>query len=125
VSAEAQKEFSGGGGLLALWAGLLAGPAAFLSNLQVNYMLVPWVCATGHRFALHIVALCALLVTAAGGFAAWRAWLRTGKRWSDAGGGAVPRSRFMAIMGMLISAMFFLVILAMGIPNFVMNPCQP
>jgi hypothetical protein len=125
VSTEAQKESSDGGGLLALWAGLLAGPMSFLLNLLFSYMLVPWVCSTGHLFALHLVAFCALLLTAAGGFAAWRAWQRTGKRWPDGEGGAIPRSRFMAVMGMLLSGMFFLVILALGIPNFILNPCQP
>ena len=126
MSAEAQKQSSnGGGGLFALWAGMLAGPLAFLVSQLFSYMLVPWVCSTGHLFVLHLIAFAALLVTAVGGLAAWRAWQRTGKRWPDAEGGPIPRSRFMAVMGILLSITFFLAIIALGIPNFILNPCQP
>ena len=108
-----------------LWAGLFAGPAAVLLNLQINYMLVPWTCLTGHRFVLHLVMLAALSIAIAGGLSAWRGWKQMGREWPDGSGGAVPRNRFMAALGVLLSIFSFIVILALGIPNFILNPCQP
>jgi hypothetical protein len=35
------------------------------------------------------------------------------------------RSRFMAVLGLLTSILFFLIILAQSIPSFILSPCQP
>ena len=50
---------------------------------------------------------------------------RFGKQWPQATGGPQMRRRFMAVLGLLTSTMFFFVILAQGIPSFMLNPCQP
>jgi hypothetical protein len=125
MSIEAKENKALPGTLLGLWVGLFAGPVAFLLHLQVGYMLVPWACANGHRFVLYLTMLAALLIAAAGGLSAWRGWQRFGKQWPDGSGGAVPRSRFMAIMGIVLSVFFFITIIAQGIPNFILTPCQP
>ena len=110
---------------LALWTGILAGPVAWLLQMQTSYALVPWACATGHVFVLHLVTLAGLLIAAAGAWLAWRDWRRFGKEWPKGKGGPQMRRRFMAVLGLLTSVMFFLVILAQGIPSFILNPCQP
>jgi hypothetical protein len=124
VSSAQEKSFSWGRGLLALWLGFLAAPLIWFMNLQINYMLVPWVCVTGHRFSLFLVTLGALLLVASGGLVAWRAWQQTGWQWPDGAGGIIPRSRFLAVLGLLSSSLFFLVILAQGVPSFIVNACQ-
>ena len=43
----AEQDVSQGMGPLALWAGLLLPPIAWLLNLQISYILVPWACASG------------------------------------------------------------------------------
>ena len=110
---------------LTLWGGILAAPLAWFLQMQVNYALVPWACATGHLFVLRLVTLGGLAVAAAGALLAWREWRRMGGEWPKGAGGPQMRSRFMAVLGLLISIMFFLVILAQGIPNFILSPCQP
>ena len=110
---------------LALWTGILAGPVAWLLQFQIKYALVPWACASGHVFVLHLVTFGGLAIAAAGGFVAWREWQRSGREWPKTTGGPQMRSRFMAVLGLLISVLFFIVILAQGIPIFVLNPCQP
>ena len=110
---------------LALWTGILAGPVAWLLQFEIRYALVPWACATGHLFALHLVTLGGLALAAAGGFIAWREWQRCGKEWPQAKGGPPMRSRFMAVLGLLTSILFLLAILAQAIPSFILNPCQP
>ena len=111
--------------ILALWAGVLAGPLAFLCQLQINYVLVPWACTTGHRFVLHLVSLFALLIVLSASFIAWRIRGRLRDVTDHQSGGPVARSKFMAGLGLLTSALFLLLIIAQEIPNVVMNPCQP
>ena len=68
-----------------LWFGILAGPLAFLLNLQLSYMLVHLVCVTAHHIMLHLVPAGAFLLTASGGVSAWRNWQRTGSCAKPAG----------------------------------------
>jgi hypothetical protein len=108
----------------ALWAGLLLAPAAFLLNLEVAYALVPTACSARNRLLVHLVHLICLLLAGAGLFTAWSSWRSSGEIWPGEEGGRLGRSRFMAGLGVLLSAMFVLVILAQWIPSFVLSPCQ-
>jgi Na+/proline symporter len=124
LEAKTAEDFKGGVGAAELWAGVLAGPIAMLVELQTNYALVLWACGAGREWALHLVALVALLVTVAGGLLSVRNWRRMGAVWEDGGAGVVPRSRFMAVLGMLVGVLFALVIIAQWIPIFIYGPCQ-
>jgi hypothetical protein len=124
VESDAIKDFKEGAAPAALWAGVLAGPLATLTQLQVNYALVLWACGAGREWALHLVALLALLVTVAAGLLSLRNWRRAGSSWDDEGAGVMPRSRFMAAVGILISALTVLVVVAQWIPIFVYGPCE-
>lgn len=124
MDSKAAEDFKEGAGPGALWAGVLAGPLAMLTQLQANYALVLWACGAGREWALHLVALMALLVTAAGGLLSWRNWRRAGAGWEDGGAGVVPRSRFMAVVGLMMSVLISLVVIAQWIPIFVYGPCQ-
>jgi hypothetical protein len=110
-------------GLLMQWTGVLAGPVVWAVHMQTNLSLVPWVCKNGGLMLLHVVTILALLITAVGAFAAWRA-LQEGREEDEAGGGVISRSRFMGALGLLMSAMFFLVIIAQAVPSFFFQPCQ-
>jgi hypothetical protein len=110
---------------LAQWAGLFAGPVAWILQLQIGLILIPWVCAhDGKALSLHLVTAAALLLATVGGFISWRNWRRVGKEWPGDESSTTTRSRFMAIAGLLTSAMFFLVILIQGIASFILHPCQ-
>ena len=125
MSERSEKDFKRAGGVVSSWAGLLIAPFAFLLNLQVSYMLVPFVCATGRVFCLHIAAGGSLLLAALGLFISWRNWQKAGREWHSEAGSVTARSRFMAVMGLLMSALFCLAILAQWIANFIIGPCQP
>ena len=107
-----------------LWFGILAGPLAFLLNLQLSYMLVQPVCVTALHLVLHLVPVGALLLTVSGGVSAWWNWRRTGQAESSKAAGVLPCSRFMAGVGLLTSGLFILVIVAQWLPNFILTPCQ-
>jgi hypothetical protein len=104
--------------------GFLLAPFAFLLNLQISYMLVPWACSSGQIFWLHIAAFGSLLLAALGALTAWRNWQKAGREWQSEGGNATARSRFMGIVGLLMSGLFSLIILAQWIANLIIDPCQ-
>jgi hypothetical protein len=109
---------------LALWTGILAGPTVWLLSFEANFALAPWACEFNNKIALIVVTLVALILVAGSGLLAWREWNAVGKVWPGGAGGALARERIMAAGGVLFSAMFFLVILAQGIPNLLMGACD-
>lgn len=108
---------------LLLWIGWLVGPAAWALHLLVSYWLVPKACEAEATWMLHATTLATLLMSIAGGAIAWRQWSRAGRRWPDASDGEISRIRFMAVMGMLLCALSALLIIAEGVPNFILSPC--
>jgi hypothetical protein len=124
MNSEVAREFKLGAGPGVLWAGILAGPLAALVQLQADYALVLWVCGTGRTWALHAVSLGALLVAAGAGLLSWRSWRRAGADWDDEGAGVLPRSRFMAAVGIFVSAHSALVVVAQWLAVFFYGACQ-
>ena len=119
-----KQDSSNGAGLGALWFGLFAGPAAFLLNLQISYMLAPQSCRAGSTLALHVTNVVCLALAVAGGLVAWRSWGRTGREWPGEEGGVISRSRFMAALGVMTSALCALLVVAQWIPTLFLSPCQ-
>ncbi|KAA0013029.1 hypothetical protein F0A17_08955 [Billgrantia pellis] len=108
---------------LMLWSGWVIGPGAWALHLMGSYLLVSRACETGSMWLLHGTTLVTLLLGLAGAAVAWRQWGRAGRRWPGSGDGEAGRIRFMAVMGLLISALSGLLIVAEGIPNFFLGPC--
>ncbi|MFL5305003.1 MAG: hypothetical protein ACJ8F1_07305 [Polyangia bacterium] len=109
-----------------LWAGVLLGPAAWLSDLGASYALVPARHGDGTLGARLAVSGLAFAISLAAGLLSLRNWrrLRSPKPQqpqppSDehANGPA-----FLAAFGAVASAFFALVIVATTIPNFVLRP---
>ena len=107
---------------LALWIRHVGGPIAWLTSFEAN---MRWRRGLAFfmqgKLALYVVSLVALAVAAAAGW--WHGgsgpWTRQGM--AGQGGGVLPRSRIMAIGGVLLSAMFFMVILAQAIPAVILD----
>ena len=103
----------------ALWCGILAGPMAWIVDLQLRYALVSWACRRGAAWVLIAISLPLVLVCGVGALFAWRGW--------NAGDDetAVPgRIRFMAVSGLFLCAVFALTIIAATIPDFFLRPCD-
>jgi hypothetical protein len=124
VAPDPTQYFSQRKGLMALWAGILLPPFAWFLHQQLSYMLVSWACMTGRQFILYVVTLAMLLLAIGGGLIARHTWQRFGHDEPDEAGGVLARSRFMAVVGLLSSVLFSLVILAQGIPSFILNACE-
>jgi hypothetical protein len=114
----------GVGAALVLWAGILGPPVVFLVDLTLSYALAYWACSSGHRVVLDLVTLCALAIVFLCGWNAWR--LLEGSPGADPQGGhRGDRTRFMAQVGLLTSALFTLAVLAFAVPRLVIGPCYP
>ncbi|HEX8363419.1 MAG TPA: hypothetical protein VF613_25080 [Longimicrobium sp.] len=113
-----------GRGIAALWFAVLAGPIAWMLGLNVQYSLVRVACAKSAMLPLHLLSLATLALAVAGGVVAWREWRRAGAEWPGEGPGTLPRSRFMAALGLLTSPLFALTILAQWVANLFLNPCM-
>ena len=121
---QAKEDSTREGSLLWLWAGVLIAPLAFLFSLQANYTLTQKLCPGGRLLVLHSMTLCFLLLAAGGGFVAWRNWTRAGRGWPDESEDNTVRDRFMATIGLMISFLCSLIIIALWIPQFIFDPCQ-
>ncbi|MFN8556440.1 MAG: hypothetical protein U0531_03510 [Dehalococcoidia bacterium] len=97
---------------------------AWIVHLFASYLLVPMSCDYNTKLPLYAVTLVAALVTLVAGGLALTAWRRSGVRAATAIGGAGGRSGFLALVGVLISALFVALILAECVPNLYLNPCN-
>jgi len=107
-----------------LWLAVLAGPTVWLLSFLANFALAPWACAFGWKPALFAVTIAALAITAGAGLLAWKIWRQVGIEMPGESGGAVGHERSLSLAGVLLSAMFLLVIIAQAVPNIVLGACQ-
>ncbi len=107
-----------------LWVSVLAGPTVWFAGFLANFALAPWACTLDWKFALWIVTLVSLLIAAASGLLAWKLWRDTGAVLPGESGGAVAHERSLSLAGMLISSMFFLVIVAQALPHLILRGCD-
>jgi hypothetical protein len=98
---------------VALWFGALAGPIAWLIDLQIKYALVQYVCRNRAEWIFWVTALGALILAVAGIVVAFPHVASDDRR-----------IRFMALAGIGISAMFSLAIIAMSIPDIFLKACD-
>lgn len=121
------------------WLQLLAGPILWSIHFIVSYLLVEAFCRMGWNFNLLglpglsvivvVLTVLALLVVAIFGMRSYRSWrnlnrdltlreqVRETSQWSD---GPVE---FVYLSGFLLSVLFGVTILAVGIPALFLRPC--
>ena len=95
-----------------LWFGLIAAPVAWAVAELAGYIVSSNDCNRGSSVAVGLSALMAVLA-AAGLLVALRN-LRAGE----------TRERFMALSGVLVSALLLLNVVYFGVPPFLVNPCS-
>jgi hypothetical protein len=106
---------------LALWVAVLGSAAVWFVHMQINYVLVEWACWTNRPWVLKLTSLLFLLVAAAPGWIAWNQWSAAGSGERQSAG--LGRRRFMAVLGLMLTGLFVLLIAAQAIPTFFVNPC--
>ena len=116
---------TGAAGTVSLWTGVVGAPLAWIIKFQLMYIIVPWACSVPHRIIyIHLLSLLVLTLSAGAGFLSYREWIRAGRLWpSGHRASPVMRTRFLAVLGMMNSAIFFLLSLGQGIAALMLNPC--
>ena len=108
----------------ALWVLVVAGPIIVAVEQQMNYVLVRQACSAQRNVALYVVTIVALLLMIATAMVAVSIWRRAGAEWPTEASDLANRIRFIAVLGILSSAISFLLIVAQGIATVHFDPCQ-
>jgi hypothetical protein len=116
-------EFSRTRTSIALWFGMLGGPAAGFFNIVFNYPAVERACVMDSSILIHVLTIVFLAMAALAGLTSWRLRERAG-RWPDNAGGMLARGRFMTTVGVLTSAVAIVGILMQWIPVFFLGACH-
>lgn len=123
-----------------LWVQLLAGPVIWSAHFLLSYLLVEAFCKLGWNFTLlgisglsfFLIVITILAAVGAGLFAlkSYRAWKHTNmdrslrdefretSRWSESS------LEFMYLSGFLLSILFAVTTLMVGIPALFLRPCS-
>jgi membrane protein YdbS with pleckstrin-like domain len=108
----------------ALWLLIILPPAIGAAAMQADFVLVRQACAAQRNVALYGVTIVGLALMIATAFIAFTIWRVEGSRWPTEEADLSTRIRFIAMLGILSSAMSFLLLLAQGIATMLFDPCQ-
>ena len=111
-----------GRGLVALSAGVFGGPVIWFADQQVAYWLVYHACHTNNMVPLYLETLVAMALCVVPFLISWRMLHRLPEAYRN-GGQTDDRARFMAISGLGLSIMFFIVLVAAAVPRLILTPC--
>ena len=105
------------------WVPFVAPPLILLADLQASYLLVPYTCRTGAQLPIHLVSVVAFMLDAGAFALAWRVWRGAGSGWPGDEPEPRAQARFLGMTGLLTSAYFALVVVAMAVPRWVVGAC--
>ena len=108
----------------ASWLLVVLGPIILAIEMQINFVLVRQACSAGRNTGLYAVTILAIALTLATAFIAFAIWKQAGTSWPTEAADPATRIRFIAVLGILSSAMSLLVIVAQGIAMIQFDPCQ-
>ncbi|HEX3868723.1 MAG TPA: hypothetical protein VHV78_18305 [Gemmatimonadaceae bacterium] len=118
------SEFRRPGGLRSLSLGVVVGPVIALVNQSTIYAAGTWACGHNARASLHVIPALCLIVAAGAAVGAFLNWRAVGRGVEDEHGGVETRTRFLAIVGLVVSVFSMLVIIAQWAAIFAFAACQ-
>ena len=107
-----------------IWWGLIAGFLAWGLDLGFSYVLQRTSCYTGHESVLHAITAVCLLMALSGFAAGFSEFRHFSGDSSEEGGRRLDRAHFQAILAIMFSLGFALVVLAGAVPRWILNPCD-
>jgi hypothetical protein len=120
-----ELRYSSPRGLRELWAGFLLGPTAWFVHLSLSYFLAQTRCEDPSSLSFLLTTVIFGLVALTGTWFSWKNFDRTGREWPRGeDDGVLIRSRFLAIAGLLLSALSLLAIAGQTVPMLVLPPCS-
>jgi hypothetical protein len=107
-----------------LWFAVFAGQVAWLFDMEIGYLLVYWACGTKQTWVLPAVTAIAFLVALAGAVTSLLA-SRIVTTGVEMEGTDVPAiERFLGVAGVALNVLAMAVILGMGVPRLMLDPCK-
>jgi hypothetical protein len=107
-----------------LWLGLLGAPVAWLIQLELCYALANKACVGWPRWSLHAGGLFFLALAIGAGLLSWRNFKRAPKgETPDSDDSLFARASFMAQLGIQLSVLFSVLIIAQAIAGWLIEPC--
>jgi hypothetical protein len=102
------------------WLALVTPPVAWFGAQQGGFLLSPWICRGGSRWALVPIFAVAALAMAVAAAAAWREHrvAADGER-----GALAMRRQFMAASALLLTALSLVALGALAVPAWLETPC--
>ena len=110
-------------GRASLWTAVLGAPTLWAIHLTLNYFLVQFVCLWQRKWILPGVTLAFLVLTAIGIVVSVRELRSERNEGGTDADDEMSSARFLAGLGLMIATLFFLTIVATGIPTFFFDPC--
>jgi hypothetical protein len=107
------------GGITALWLGILAPSFLVLLNLEISYALTPLACQSGNHLVMIVLTAVILVADIVAGVGAARHLHRD---WLE--DVVLTRPAYMAMLGILLSALGAMVIIGQWLPNVYLSTCQ-
>ena len=108
-----------------IWLLIVAPALITAAAHETNYVLVRQACSAQRNVMLYVVTIVALALMALVALASYMTWRHVGAEWPGEAADAATTTRFIAVIGMLGSVIFFLVTFAQGIATVYYDPCQP
>jgi hypothetical protein len=107
-----------------LWLLVVVPPVILAAAFQVNFVLVRQACSAQRKVGLYAVIIAGVVLTVATALIAFATWRVEGTHWPSEAPDVSTRIRFIAVLGILSSAMSLLVLIAQGIATVQFDPCQ-
>ncbi len=109
------------------WFAVFGSAAAWFVHLVGLYVLVPWTCARGGRPLMLGASALLAGVTLVAGLTSWSLWhaIEQQERERVLQTMEGQRTSFLALAGLLASAVFLLGIILATIPVLFVDPCAP
>ncbi|HEX4667304.1 MAG TPA: hypothetical protein VH207_11950 [Chthoniobacterales bacterium] len=107
----------------ALWVAVLGSAVVWFVQMQTSYSLLKWACSIQRNWPLHLLSAVFLILGAVPGVIGWKEWRANAGSSTERKSAGAGRRRFMAMLGMMLTAIFLLLIFAQAIPSFFFDPC--
>lgn len=107
------------------WLLVVAPALICAATHEANFVLVRQACAAGRHLMLYVVTIIGLALILGVALMAYATWRDAGPEWPGEGADVATRTRFIAMVSLLGTGVFFLVTLAQGIATVYYDPCQP
>jgi len=106
------------------WMMVIVPAVICAAHQEANFALVRQACSAQRHTMLYVVTIVSLALIAFMGLVSYLTWRSLGSQWPGETADIATRTRFIAMLGILGSGIFFLVTLAQGIATVYLDPCQ-